>query len=125
MRGQDPARAPNSKPLNMPEKPNCQQFGGPAVSFALQIAQPPISPPLLHAGIPAAGWVKRGHDQDPGGISAGKTEPKPFRRSRLDTEGPQLVKVKAFNEPEYDGCGARNIKVQQIDEKRHPAVCRE
>ena len=32
---------------------------------------------------------------------------------------------KAFNEPKGDGCGMRNIKVQQIDEKRYPAVCRE
>ena len=47
----------------------------------VQIAQPPISPPPLDAGIPAAGRVKRGHDQDPGGVSAGETEP-----SRLDGE---------------------------------------
>ena len=58
-------------------------------------------------------------------LGAGQTKAQPFRRSRLGAEAAQLLKTKAFGEKERDGRSMRGIKVQQIDEKRHPAECRE
>jgi hypothetical protein len=57
---------------------------------ALQITQPPISPPPLHAGEPPAGRVKCGHDEKPGNIGAGQAKAQPCRWGRLDAEATQL-----------------------------------
>jgi len=43
----------------------------------------------------------------------------------LCAEAAQLGKVKALSEKERDGRRMRGIKMQQIDEKRHPAEGRE
>src|SRR5262249_55801286 len=98
-----------------------------ASSF-LQITQPPIAPPRLYCGKPAAEWVKRDYDQGPHCIDHPQVVPKVGRvqcavaahgRYRIEHEGPRGATI-----PEpgcQDGQRMSGIEVQDEIKKRYSA----
>src|SRR5438045_3600117 len=96
-------------------------LNGTALSFTLQIREPPIAPPLLHSSEPFAQWIEQQHTRQPTCIDDGQIET--YARGRC---GPQVL-VKhpadrfAGDQVYEDGEEMRRGPLQQIKKQWNAA----